>query len=298
MKAMLKTDTDWISFIREWGMQYKNAKHILTYLNTYPEVLNDLRFGEIHNRYSLDEAQNEWIWLCSELDNPIEIDFFKPFWIPIEMNSYDHFIDISDPRYPIFKIHYFFFEPYRWYKHFIVRDIKEILLAPDLNIDLKMMRYENDKIRWEQVDEYFKERRRLGYEGEIDVKPVTREELKIENRHSPFINVDTNKSIVEVYEVSSLIAAILPFNLRINLTLLNYKYGTTGESIHKVKIIRDLAFFLREIGLRRIDCFRIDFPDSINCFLHYENEYCVLHHSNKNSLNEFVDAFNKLMKLE
>lgn len=112
---------------------------------------------------------------------------------------------------------------------------------------------------------------------------------------SPFINVETNKSIVVVLEVSSIIAAILLFDLRINLTLLDYKYGAPSESIQKVKIISDLAFFLRENGLRRIDSLRNDFPDSINCFLKYENEYCVLHHSNKHLLNEFVDAFNKLM---
>lgn len=128
---MVRIDMNWINFINSWGLQYKNAKHILSYLNTYPEVLNALKIDIIHAPFNLDEIQNEWLWLCSKFDNCIEKDFFKPYWIPLEKSSYDYFMDISDMKYPIFEIHYFCIEPHRWYKKFIARDIRDLLLAPE-----------------------------------------------------------------------------------------------------------------------------------------------------------------------
>lgn len=294
MKTMLRTDTDWTPFNQEWGMQYKNAKHILSYLNTYPVVLNTLKFGEIHNPVNLDDAQNEWIWLCSKFDNPLETEFFKPYWIPIEVNSYDYFMDISDEKYPIFEIHYFFYEPFRWYKKFITTDIKDLLLAPDTGLDLRKLRDKNDKIRWAQVDEYFKERRRLGYEGKIYVKPVEKDELSIEDLDSSCINVVTKKSTVEIFGVTSLIAGLLSYDLRINLVYLNYKNGIPNESVHKIKIIRDLIFLLRESGLRRVGSYRIDFPDSKNCYLEYKNESCILHHIDISILKGFEKVVSEL----
>lgn len=127
----MRTDIDWKKFVQNWDIQYKNAKYILSYLNTYSALLDRLKISRIHNSVNLDEAQNNWLWLCSKFEDPIEKQFFKPYWIPIEVDSYDYFMDISDMHYPVFEIHYFFFEPYRWYKKFIATDIRDLLLNLD-----------------------------------------------------------------------------------------------------------------------------------------------------------------------
>lgn len=161
----MRIDMEWVQFKNEWGMRYQNAKHILFYLNSYPGLFDTVQIQGIHNPNNIDKTQKEWLWLCSKFDNPIEKDFFKPYWIPLEVNSFDYFMDISDVQYPIFRIHYFFYEPYKWYKGFIIKDIKELLLAPDTNIDLRGIRDANERQRWEEVEKYFQERRSLGYDG-------------------------------------------------------------------------------------------------------------------------------------
>lgn len=294
----LRSESEWLKFKQEWGIHYQNAKHILAYLNSYPKVLPKLRIEEIHNPENLDEAQIEWIWLCSKFDNPIEKDFFKPYWIPLEVNSYDHFMDISDENYPIFDINFFFYEPYRWYKKFVSEDIRDILLSPDTGLDLKKILDKNDKARWVQVDEFFKERRKLGYEGKISVEPVNHFEIIPEDSKSYRIKIKLNDRTISVTDVTSIIAGLLPFDLNICLKYINYKHGRQYEGLGEVKCIKDLVFLLRDSGSRRVDRYRIDFPDSEKSFLMYNNESCVLHHSNKYVITKFVDAFNKLMNKE
>lgn len=143
--------------------------------------------------------------------------FFKPYWIPIEVNSNDYFMDISDDKYPIFEICFFFYEPFKWYKKFISTDVRELLLAPDTGLNLKKILDKNNKIRWDQVNEYFKERRRLGYEGKIYVKPVDRDEVILEDPDSKSGKLEITKSTIKISEVTSLIAELLPASLVIGV---------------------------------------------------------------------------------
>jgi hypothetical protein len=246
MKSTSRSESDWLKFKQEWGIHYQNAKHILAYMNSYPNVLSTLRMKEIHNPDTLDDAQIEWIWLCSKFENILEIDFFKPYWIPLEVCSYDYFMDISDENYPIFDINYFFYEPYRWYKKFISTDIKEILLSPDTGHDLRKILDKNDRIRWKQVDEFFKERRRLGYEGKISIEPVNHFEIIPEDSNPSKIRIKITDTSITVTDVTSIIAGLLPFDLKICLKYIYYKHGKQYEGLGEVKSIKDLVFLLRD----------------------------------------------------
>jgi len=287
----MRSESDWLNFKQELGIHYQNAKHILAYMNSYPKVLSTLRMTEIHNPDNLDDAQREWIWLCSKFDNILEIDFFKPYWIPLEANSYDYFMDISDENYPIFDINYFFYEPYRWYKKFVSEDIRDILLSPDTGLDLKKVLDKNDKVRWRQVGEFFKERRRLGYEGKISVEPVNHFEIIPEGSNLSKIRIRVTDTSITVTDVTSIIAGLLPFDLKICLKYIYYKHGKQYESLGEVKSIKDLVFLLRDSGSRRVDSYRIDFSDSLKCFLKYENGRCLFHYTDKILINEFESAF-------
>lgn len=207
-------------------------------------------------------------------------------------------MDISDENYPIFDINYFFYEPYRWYKKYVSEDIRDILLSPDTGLDLKKILDKNDKVRWRQVGEFFKERRRLGYEGKISVEPVNHFEIIPEDSNSSKIRIRVSETSISITDVTSIIAGLLPYDLKICLKYINYKNGRQYEGLGEAKSIKDLVFLLRDSGSRRVDRYRIDFPDSANCFLMYKKDSCVLHYSNNHVINEFVDAFNKLMNKE
>jgi hypothetical protein len=103
----------WSSFLNEYGRQYTNAFHIITYLKSYPEVLEKIRLFDLIEVKQIEARQKDWLRLCNQFYHQLERDFFKPYWIPLNSDGYDYFIDLSDEKFPIFDVNYFFFEPYR-----------------------------------------------------------------------------------------------------------------------------------------------------------------------------------------
>ena len=280
---------NWDSFILEWNAQYLNAKHILCYLNTYPGVLSKVKLADIHNSNSIDSAHQEWLWLISKFTNPIDIEFFKPYFVPIKVDSIDYFIDISDDKYPIFEVHYFFYEPYKWYKQFIVEDITEMLLAQDTGLDLRKVLKENDRKRWKDVDEFFAERKRLGFEGKLFIEPVKKEEFTHESKDVKFVTFEIKYTFVEVTGVTSIIAGLLPFDLPIKLMKTDDLYYQPKIPYKKVKFIRDLVFLLRDIGIRGVKSYQAEFLDSSNGILIYRNNTFSISHPKREIIDDFIE---------
>ena len=138
------------NFLAQWKPQFEKVSYILQYLHTYPNVLSDLRIEDLITPDELYRQQEDWIWLCSKFTG-VEQEFFKPYWIPIQGNQYDYFIDISDDNFPVIEgffdsIH----EPYHWEKKILFKSIIKFMLSTD-----------NEKIDWEQyrvhklVENYF-----------------------------------------------------------------------------------------------------------------------------------------------
>jgi len=288
---------NWDSFRMNWSKQYKNAKYILSYLNSYPDVLTTIKLTDIYNPNSIDSAQKEWIWLCSKLTHPLDTEFFKPYWIPIQKESYDYFMDISDEKYPIFEIHYFFYEPFKWYKKFITEDISELLLADDTDLDLKQLVGKNERIRWRQVDAFFAERKRLAFQGKIYVKEVTLDEILFDSDCGKEISFYNDECFIRISGVTSLIVGLLPFELPIKLKNINYKHGKPYIYLENVKIIRDLVFLLRDTGILRVASYRVDFVGFNNSYIEFKEGEFILNHSKNKVVVDFAKAF-KLRKLK
>jgi hypothetical protein len=81
---------------------------------------------------ALETAQKEWLRHYSKFDNPIDISFFKPYWIPIIFEGDNVYLDISNPNFPIFSIHYFF---ENWFYVPLIISLPEFLMR--LNEDPK-----------------------------------------------------------------------------------------------------------------------------------------------------------------
>jgi len=152
-----------LKFLDDWEIQFRKVPHILRNILSYPEIVDKLCDFEPIQIECLGESQLEWISLVAQFDNPIESSFFKDYWVPIQKNSYDYFIDISSEKYSLFEVHYFFFEPYRWYKEFIIDDVISFLSNVDnenFNISEYLERHKKES--WAKVQGYFKERKELG----------------------------------------------------------------------------------------------------------------------------------------
>lgn len=122
-------------FTKQWSKQINDIFHILDFVNTYPNVLNQLKFDEVLTSNEFLNAQEDWVRICSKYEG-MEKDFFKPYWVPIQKSSLDYFIDLSDPNYPIFEISFVFFEPYSYERMNLFNSMNELMTLGDTNADI------------------------------------------------------------------------------------------------------------------------------------------------------------------
>lgn len=122
-------------FMDQWGEQFVQVQAILNYLSSYSLMLEKTRHMGTFIKEEIEEKQLEWISLIAQLDHPLDRKSLKSYWVPVFEDSYDFFIDISVPEFPIFEICFFFLEPYAYYCPMIVLEMDKTLASLDENED-------------------------------------------------------------------------------------------------------------------------------------------------------------------
>ena len=137
-------------FFEQWEKQLKQVYYILQYLNTYPDMLNDVDIKLIAPEELLSH-QKEWVSLCSKFEG-LEKKFFKPYWVSVG-STYDVFIDMSDSNFPIFEAFYDYFDDdsYYWEKKILFSNITRLMLAEDRGLDMKGFKVD---FIWEKYGKY------------------------------------------------------------------------------------------------------------------------------------------------
>jgi hypothetical protein len=282
------------SFLKTWNEGYLKVKNILKYLSTYHDVLKKINITDILDPANLDSSQAEWIWLCSKFKHPLERDFFKPYWIPIVKDSLDYFIDISDDAYPIFETNYFFLEPYRWYKNYLTHNVIDLLLALDENINYDEIADWNEKQHWNTIEELFEKRRDLGFEGVLHVKKVSLKEIPSDNESTVEFTYHDEDARLIVEGVNALIVGLLPHEMNIELKSLCVKYGDEFSDFGRVRNIRDMVFFLRELGHKRISNYSVELLDNAGTIF-FDNNRVIMNITNKFDTNKIINLIKQLM---
>lgn len=139
-------------FINQWSSQFKDVSHIIDFLNTYPQILKRLEFDDLLTSDELLKSQMDWVRICSKYGG-MEKDFFKPSWVPIQKSSLSYFIDLSNPKYPVFKYGFVIFKPYSYKKMNLFNSIEELMLLGDSDSNVEGIT-EDFKERW--MEYYFK----------------------------------------------------------------------------------------------------------------------------------------------
>jgi hypothetical protein len=94
----------------------------------------------------LEESQLEWVALLAQQEHPVEIEYLKEYWVPIQKNKYSYFMDISTERFEVFMA-YFMPVPTPYYKkEFHVTDMKQFLIniddpSFDMTSHMRLYRY-------------------------------------------------------------------------------------------------------------------------------------------------------------
>ncbi len=164
-------------FLSKWSEEFNQIPNIVRYISSYYKLSFKFACHSINNTpVRINNSQMEWVSLVSKFVHPLEKEFFKPYWVPIESDSYDLFIDLSSKTFTLFEVQYFPFEPYQWYNKVWFEDMGEFLAwATDPSVDIDRQLKENDKKFQEIEKELFKDRDELGYEGKIDNRVVEKD---------------------------------------------------------------------------------------------------------------------------
>ncbi len=124
---MDEIDKRYKSFLSSWETTFREIPSILSILSSHPELCSRINLLKTFHLDHLYKIQYDYISLISRFDHPIESSFFKDYYVPIEDDSYDFFIDMSKTSFPIIYVSYFQFEPQHWYKVTLFRNINELL---------------------------------------------------------------------------------------------------------------------------------------------------------------------------
>ncbi len=122
-------------FFKIWEKQLKDVSLLLKYLHTYPIILEELRMDNLISPENLIQSQLDWINLYDKYAG-LEKEFFKKHWVPIQIDQYDYFIDISDPNYPILNYYYKSNLPYKYTRKNLFDSINDLLLLDYENSNL------------------------------------------------------------------------------------------------------------------------------------------------------------------
>lgn len=276
-------------FLNRWNKQFNQVKYILDYILTYPEIIAKL---DDFQRLSTDELQNsqlEWISLVAQFDNPIETSFFKDYWVPIQKNGYDYFIDLSSESMPLFEIHYFFFEPYRWYKKYIFKNLSQFFIDIDksgFNIERHFEELDNE--RWSEVTNFFNERDKLGFEGKSELGPIEKDSLFREDKKSDFSFQD---NCITFYGINSVIVGLLPHDCKIILENFKAPNNRIDSVCEKVKNIKALVYLLQSVGMLSIDSYSIQFDSDKDCRGDFKDNTFKIIHTDREFLKSLIDKY-------
>lgn len=276
-------------FYNKWETQFKKIPHILNYISSYPVISSKLQDSFQQNIKELTDSQFEWVSLVAQFVNPIETSFFKDFWVPVQKEGYDYFIDLSSDSLPLFETNYFFFEPYRWYKKYIFKDLSQFLI----NIDNSKFSIEKhfkqlDDERWLEVNDLFNEKDTLGFASRLELDPLKINRISCEGQNSYYIIEDKH---ITFLGVNSVIVGLIPLQYNITLENFNAPYNRNKNVIDKVKNIKSLVYLLLSVGFLNINSFSIKFESVKECRAIFKNNTFMIEHTDKAFLNSLIDNF-------
>ncbi len=277
----------WESFLHEWGGAFEDARHIVHILGKEAESLARLELGEFIDPCGIEQLQRDWVRLCGMMWNPLERDFFKPWWVPLEKDSHEVFMDLSDKRFPVFRVEFFFFEPYRWYREPVVDDISSLLLASERGTDLDALHRSNEEATRALLDGFFRKRKALAFDGALEVSPPDSTELRSGEKADFLVGQNYNVDFHSVRGIGPLAIGLLPFDLPVILKEISVKHGSMPSQTEGVRCVRDLVYLLRTAGLRRISSYFVETRgERVGSFAYLDNELSIANHD-KELVKEF-----------
>ncbi len=179
----------YMQFLNSWEPVFRKIPSILNIVSSYPELCSRINFVKPLNFDHLHRIQFEWISLISRFNHPIETSFFKEYYVPIEEDSYDYFIDMSCKGFPVFFVSYFQLEPQHWYKIIVFSDINELINFTGKRSFYLDKHFEEFRLKKrEMVNKKVEQRELLEKPDKRQILPIKKNDL--------FMDGDKNKHLI------------------------------------------------------------------------------------------------------
>jgi hypothetical protein len=82
--------------------------------------------------------QEKWLNHIAGLEE-IERVFFKPYWVPVQEDFSQWYVDLSDSKYPVYSAYFFEEEPYCWFKIIISSSLAELVTDLECGVDFESL---------------------------------------------------------------------------------------------------------------------------------------------------------------
>jgi hypothetical protein len=116
-----------LDFYNNWDIEFANLKKALISIKETENQLHLFEFKSIVDAKDLDNHHCSWLHLMSKYQG-LEKDFFKMYFVPIEKEIYNYYVDLSDENLPVFELYYFgLMEKGRYYGIKLFNSIYDIL---------------------------------------------------------------------------------------------------------------------------------------------------------------------------
>lgn len=258
-------------FLEKWDLQFSMVPAILKALRQQPVISRILEEeSPLLHPDALKESQKEWIWLTTKFENPLDVNFFKPYWVPLQIHLYDYFIDLSDPRLKIFQIDYVFLEPYAWHKNLFFKDAislidKETKISPG---KLSIIKEQNEQINLLHKKQIWKNRILQGIKDQF---PVGEFPIRMEGKTFKIGRDEDEGNFFLIYGSFPGIITLFPWDAKIKLKAI-VSEPEDDHPIHLISTIRELLFYLQkyETVLFLIKSFFFSFQDHPEIVVSYD----------------------------
>ena len=283
------------SFLSEWDYKFKNIPFILKYLASYPELVSILKDFVPLQPEEFNQSQMEWVSLITQFDHPLDHEFFKPYWVPIQNDGYDYFIDLSSENLSLFEIQYFFFEPYKWYKKYHFKDITELLISvDDPSVDIKLHQRMNHSETLAERKQFFIERDLLGFEGKIEPIEISLRLIAGNSKESSFRL--TGETLV-FFDIRPSIIGLLAGDIEITLHKIKSGYHGLKDFKSRIKNISALVYFIQSLGTENLSSYKFSFNSGKDCFVKYRNQVLTVRHTDQSLLADLIEKYELCKKV-
>lgn len=305
------------AFFDKYEAQFFEAVEVINRLISYDGFCKCFPAFKILTSLEWYHFQKDWIRLNKKLTHPLDLEFFKPSWVPLSANEYEFYIDLEDASGEVFGIGYYNGQISSWFKYTVIDNcynLSELII--DLNNEgtLKSLELVDKKNFQEKIfqslehnaDVEFADRYReyiLKEQQLIKDGTLKRNQISDTSYFNSFEEslVQSIPGNLILNGISPFVVDLIPNEIEIVLTeWISTKENSIEEdnlrNTDDVKTVDDLANLICNTGSSYLVSFKAIFVGNPNYIVSYADSSLNILHENQQFLDEIEMKFINIKK--